>query len=75
MIVANKNLIQLISKKFERPVSDGTNQPVYFLTFLSKFLLAGFPLYPEPSFGTARTVMRKPKGKSIVSEINTPQVR
>ena len=57
MIVANKNLIQLISKKFERPMPDGTNQLVDFFALLRKLLLAGFPLYSEPSSGAMRTIM------------------
>ena len=36
---------------------DGNNQLVDFFTLLRKLLLAGFPLYSEPSFGTMRTVM------------------
>lgn len=42
-------------------MSDGTDQLVDFFTFLCKLLLAGFPLYSEPTFDTMRAIMCEAK--------------
>ena len=52
---------------------DGTNQLIDFFTLLCKLLLAGFPLYSEPSFGAMRTVMcEAEKSKSLRFLLSIP---
>ena len=46
VIISNKYLIQLSYYQLKRPMPNGTNQTMDFLTFLCKLLLTCFPLDP-----------------------------
>ncbi len=47
MIVSNKYLIQLNYYQTKRPMPNGTDQSMNFLTFLCKLLLTCFSFNPE----------------------------
>ena len=70
MIVSNKYLIQLSYYQTKRPMPNGTDQSMNFLTFLCKLLLTGFPLHSEsaiPTFGTGRRFLA-----FIATQYNNP---
>lgn len=61
VIVPNKYPIQLGYYQSQRPMSDGTDQPMDFLAFLCKLLLTCFPFNPEIPRLAVRAVMSEPQ--------------
>lgn len=75
MVVANKNLVQLIHNVSHRPCSHCFDALVYLSAFLSELLPVGFPLHSElvaPAFGTKVCKTQESKGFRLATSGYAP---